>query len=106
MGKRAQPTDSWKNALQLGMMAAEANVVIAMRMWGMAGIWSVTKAENDRMMSEKTQAVTQSIVAANRAVMTGKRPDQILAAAIKPVRSKTRANSKRLAKRGPNFLKS
>ncbi|KIN73464.1 hypothetical protein [Sulfitobacter guttiformis] len=102
---KKQP-DFFRNAIQLGLMAAEANAVIAMRLWGMAGIWSVTKSENDRMVSEKVQAAAQSLVAANRSVMAGKSPDQVVAAAIKPVRRKTRANSERLAKRGPKFSQS
>ena len=83
------------------MMVAEANAVIAMRLLGMVGLWSVTPAENDRMVSEKLEAFNRSAIAANHAAMSGQRPDQIAAAALKPVRQKTRANSKRLAKRGP-----
>lgn len=97
------PFDYLRNGVQLGMMAAEAQTVITMRLWGMGGLWAVTEAENDRMVSEKTQALSQSMINAGLATMAGKRPDQIMAAAIKPMRQKTRANSKRLAKRGPKL---
>ncbi|SFR34248.1 hypothetical protein [Litoreibacter janthinus] len=103
MGKNATPLDHWQNALQLGMMTMEANAVIGMRIWGMAGFWAVTDSENQRMISEKAEAAKQGMMAAGLATMKGQRPDQVLAAAIKPVRRKTRANSKRLAKRGPKL---
>lgn len=95
--------DCWSNAMQLGMIGLESQAVIAMRVWGMGGLWSITDSELDRMVSEKSTAITQSYLNAGLAAFSGKRPDEILAEAIKPVRRKTRANSKRLAKRGPKL---
>ncbi len=86
-------------------MLAEAQSVIAMRVMGWSGLWSVTSTENDRMLSEKTEAMTRSIQNATLAAMTGKRPDEIVNAAVKPLRQKTRANAKRLGKRGPTMMK-
>lgn len=93
----------WKNSVQVSMMAAEAQAVIAMRVWGMAGLWSVTPHEKTRMIHEKAETMMTSGTRAGFAAATGKRPDQVMAAAIKPMRQKTRANSKRLAKRGPKL---
>lgn len=89
------------NAIEIGQMMAEANAVITMRTLGMAGLWSVTPAEDQRMVSEKVEAVTRSMSDATQAMMKGQNADQITAAALKPLRQKTRANAKRLTKRGP-----
>lgn len=86
---------------QIVSMVAEAQVVVAYRMLGMFGAWNVTPSESGRMVSEKHDAFTQSGNAAFAAAMAGKRPDQILASATRPLRLKTRANAKRLSKRGP-----
>jgi hypothetical protein len=71
-----------------------------MRMMGMAGVWSVTPAEDARMMSEKVQALTRAASDSTRVAMAGGSLDKIAAAAIKPIRQKTRANARRLGKRG------
>ena len=100
---RMTPTEAWRTALQLGWLTAEAQAVITMRMMGAAGFWSVAPRENHRMIEEKTEALVKSSVAAQMAVIKGRRPDQVLAAAVRPLRQKTRANSRRLAKRGPRL---
>ena len=94
------PIRFWGNAVQLGMMVAEANAVIAMRTMGMAGIWSVTPQENRRMLTEKVTALTKAGSDAAVAAASGAGPDVVIAAAIKPVRRATSANAKRLGKRG------
>ena len=103
MARYPTPLDMWSQAAQLGMVMAEAQAVIAMRMLGSMGLWSVTPAENSRMVSEKVSAMGQSMQAATQAMLSGARPDQITAAAIKPIRRKTRANARRLGKRGPKI---
>lgn len=100
MPRLLTPVDLWSNAFQAVMIMAEAQAVIAMRMWGIAGIWSVTPSENNRMVSEKVFALTRAATDAGTAVMRGRRADQVVAAAMKPIRQKTRANARRLAKRG------
>jgi hypothetical protein len=101
MARRSSAFSHWANAMQIGWVMAEAQSVIAMRLMGMAGLWSVTPHENTRMVTEKMHAVTKGMTDANRAALSGHSPDRIVAAALKPIREKTRANSKRLAKRGP-----
>ncbi|MCF7698421.1 antifreeze protein [Loktanella sp. M215] len=105
MARNATPLELFKTNMELGMMLAEAQSVIAMRVMGWGGLWSVTNTENDRMMSEKTEAITKSMQNATLAAMTGKRADEIVNAAVKPLRQKTRANVKRLGKRGPTKMK-
>lgn len=97
---RNTPVHYWANALQVGYLMAEAQAVITMRMMGMAGVWSVTPAEDGRMISEKVYAMTKATTDSAKVAMRGGTADQIAAAAIKPIRRKTRANAKRLGKRG------
>ncbi|XDA99180.1 antifreeze protein [Sulfitobacter sp. LCG007] len=95
------PSDMFQAAWQVGMLAAETQAVIAMRLWGFAGLWNVTPYENRRMVSEKAGAITQAALNASFAAMQGKPLDVVLTSAIRPLRQKTRSNSRRLAKRGP-----
>lgn len=97
---RFDPFASFQNSVQVAMMAAEAQAVITMRLMGMAGVWSVPPSEKTRMVSEKLKAMNRSSGEAMAAVLRGGTPDEVLAAAIKPYRQRTRANSRRLTKRG------
>jgi hypothetical protein len=85
------------------LMAVEAQMIIAMRLGGMAGFWNVTKAENHLMSTEKLAAAQASAFAAAAAIMLGANPAAVALAAIKPVRRKTAANVRRLGKRGLKF---
>jgi hypothetical protein len=88
-------------SLKTGMMLMEAQMVIGMRMMGMAGLWRVHPSETARMSSEKVSSATQSAVAASTAIMTGKSPSFIAEAALKPIARRTKSNVKRLARLGP-----
>ena len=96
----ATPFDYWANALQVGYVMAEAQAVIGMRLLGMAGVWSVTPAEDARMVAEKVYAMTKAVTDASRVAMLGGSASDVAAAAIRPIRQKTRANARRLGKRG------
>lgn len=85
------------------VMLAEAQSVIAFRLLGMAGVWSVAANENRRMVEEKLPAFTESLVAATLAGSHGGSPAEIVSASVKPLRKRTRQNSRRLAKRGPRL---
>lgn len=100
MAKFTTPMDYWMSGFQATLMLAEANAVIAMRMLGMAGIWSVPPSENTRMVTEKMAALSTAMARGTQAAMTGGSPDQVASAVIKPLRSKTRSNVRRLSKRG------
>ncbi|MBS8225864.1 antifreeze protein [Vannielia litorea] len=86
--------------MQMAVMAMEASAVIWMRMMGMAGTWNVAAGENARMVREKQLAFVKSAQEASRAAMGGR---NVAAAALRPVRRKTRSNVVRLAKRGPKL---
>jgi hypothetical protein len=80
------------------MMMAEAQTVVALRLWGMAGLWPTRPVETTRMVTEKWPAFLQSAGAAGAAAMKGHPPHRIAEAALRPIRRKTRANSRRLAR--------
>ena len=94
------PKQAAQLSLQTGLMMAEAQMVIAMRLWGMAGFWNTKPEENLRMVQEKAEAMVQASKAASRAMMSGGGAASVAMAALKPVRRRTRANVKRLTKPG------
>ena len=93
---------SWTNAVAL---MAETQAVIGFRMLGLAGIWAVTPSENRRMVDEKLPAFTEALIAGTIAGSRGRSPAQIMDATLRPLRRRTRQNSRRLAKRGPRLPK-
>jgi hypothetical protein len=95
------PAQMMKLSIQTSVMLAEAQMVIGMRMMGMMGLWRVLPSETTRMSSEKLEAISQAAVASSRAVLAGKAPAEVAAAALRPIRRKTASNVKRLARRGP-----
>ena len=88
----------WSLGLRTTWMLAEAQTVITLRLWGMAGLWPVSPSETSRMVSEKWPAFLQSAGAAGAAMMKGHGPDRIAEAALIPIGRRTRANSRRLAR--------
>lgn len=97
----ASPMDLWQAGVQLTMLGIETQMVIAYRLLGMSGVWAVAPSENERMVSEKAPAFAHAANAAMRAAASGKRPDEVLTAAVKPLRSRTKSNVRRLSRRGP-----
>lgn len=98
---RSHPFEALETSLNALQMLAEAQMVIGMRMMGMAGLWAVAPGENARMVAEKAPAFSEAGAAAWGAALSGARPDQVMAAWLKPISRRTRANSRRLSKRGP-----
>ena len=84
-------------------LAAETQAVVGFRMMGLAGMWSVTPSENRRMVDEKLPAFAESAISALFAGVRGMPPAAVVQAAIKPLRKRTRSNSRRLARRGPRL---
>lgn len=101
MNPMMTPTQMIDLSMKTGMMLMEAQMVIGMRMMGMAGLWRVHPSENARMSSEKVTAMNKVAIATSHAFMTGKSPALIAEAALKPVARTTKSNVKRLARRGP-----
>lgn len=90
----------FRTGMDAFLMVTEAQAVIAMRLWGLAGVWSVAPAEATRMLSEKPPILARAATEALGAAMTGKRPDEVAAAWLKPVARRTSANRRRLSRRG------
>ncbi len=95
------PAEIMRLSTKTGMMLVEAQMVIGMRMMGMMGLWRASPSENVRMSAEKLSAASEAAMASSRAMLTGKSPALIAEAALKPIRRRTSANVKRLARRGP-----
>ncbi|MDR0808829.1 MAG: antifreeze protein [Gemmobacter sp.] len=95
------PFESLRLALQTGQMLTEAQLVITLRLWGMAGLWNIAPEENLRMVQEKFETIAFSTAAATRAAMAGKGSAGVVMAALKPVRRRTRNNARRLSGVGP-----
>ncbi|MGB0658622.1 MAG: antifreeze protein [Mangrovicoccus sp.] len=96
----ATPIDVWRLGLQFYHIGAESQAVIAMRLMGMGGFWKVSAAENSEMVLEKPLAFAQSANEAMKSALNFDRPDEVLSAAVAPIRKKTAANAHRLAKAG------
>jgi vacuolar-type H+-ATPase subunit F/Vma7 len=100
MSRIFTPMDYWTNVMQVGCVMAEAQTVIAMRLMGAMGLWSVEETENRQMLNEKLFAFAKGTTDAAFAAMSGKSPDVVTALAIKPIRQTTRANQRCLTNRG------
>ncbi|MFN3822824.1 MAG: antifreeze protein [Pseudorhodobacter sp.] len=94
------PADALRLGYQMSMLTIEAQSVIAMRLWGMAGLWNVAPSENNRMVSEKSTAMFAAGLAVQRAVASGASATDTALAAIKPLRRRTGSNARRLSRRG------
>jgi hypothetical protein len=94
------PLDCWRAGMEFTAMMAEAQIVISLRLMGMAGVWNTPRGEHRRMVAEKAAAAQESGMAAARAMVSGARPTEVAQSALSPVRRRTRANAARLAKRG------
>ena len=92
------PRGYWRIVVQASQILAESNTVIALRLSGMAGLWPMSGAENQRMISEKMTATTQATHAVIRTGAAGGSLADIAIAAMKPVGRRTKANAKRLTK--------
>ncbi len=94
----SSPMAIWKSGFDAWRMLAEAQTVVALRMMGMAGFWTLSEGETTRMFTEKQQAFTQSALDSVAAAMRGQPPERVLAAAVRPLGRKTSANAQRLGR--------
>ncbi|NEX45639.1 antifreeze protein [Pseudotabrizicola algicola] len=98
------PVDLMRLSINTSIMLVQAQSVIAMRMMGMAGVWTVLPSENSRMVSEKLRAVVMAGAAAQKSALSGGSATQIAEAALAPVHRATAANARRLTRSGPKSL--
>ncbi len=88
----------WLNCAQL---AQDANSVVAMRLWGQVGTWTVPRGEGTQMVREKQTAFAAAILAAGYAAMDGQSSTGVADAALAPLTETARDNRARLARMGP-----
>lgn len=93
------PWSLWASSVQMTQLALETQTVVGLRLLGMAGMWPVARSESSRMWTEKPAAFVEAGGAAFWAAAAGKSPEEVLDAAVRPIRKRTRANSKRLSRR-------
>lgn len=85
---------------QMGRIALESQMIIAMRTAGMMGLIAQNPGEPFRMIAEKQAAASESLHAAMRAASQGQSGNRVMAAALRPYGKRTRANSRRLSGAG------
>jgi len=90
------PFALWNLSLEITRMAVESQRIVALRMMGMAGLVPMRADEPARMVAEKHKALAASGQAMSRAMKAGKSATDVMAAGVKPMRAKTKANAKRL----------
>jgi hypothetical protein len=88
----------WKSGYDAWRMMTEAQTVIAFRMMGLAGFWTLGEGETTRMITEKQRAFAHSAAAWTNAAMRGHPPERIFAAAIQPLGRATSGNVRRLSR--------
>lgn len=90
-------------SVSMGLVAIEAQMIVAMRLWGMMGLWNTPPSENMRMITEKAGAAMAAQSGIARAILSGEGVGAATLAAVEPVRRRTRSNVKRLTRRGPKM---
>jgi len=83
----------------LWRMTAEAQMVVGLRLWGMAGAWALPPGEALRMVSEKGPAWTEAWTRMGEAAMTGVGPVGVLSRGTSSLARPVRANRRRLTRR-------
>lgn len=92
------PNDLFSLQLKMTTLMVETQTVMALRLMGMSGAIPAKHGENERMVDEKGPAMAKAFAAGTKAMMQGKRPDQIMSAAMGPVSKRVTSNRKRLMK--------
>jgi len=84
--------------IRASQLAIESQMVIAMRVMGMAGAWPLRPDEMQRMVLEKGPAFWKAATKAQDAAFSGAPPQTIALAALKPLTRKARSNRRRLTR--------
>jgi hypothetical protein len=88
----------WATQLEAAFLAAEAGSVLTLRMMSFSGLRPMVPGEHLRMVVEKPPAFLAAALAAWIATVSGRRADEVLAAAIRPLRAEASANVLRLSR--------
>ena len=87
--------------LDCAALAADSQQVVAMRLMGMGGAWSVPRGEGGEMLREKLPAFTEAYVSGVLSVLAGRDPDRVLRAMLEPLSDLAALNRDRLSALGP-----
>lgn len=85
---------------QMARIAIDSQLVIGMRMAGMMGVVAQSPGEPFRMVAEKQAAASESLFAMAQAASRGDSAERVMSAALRPYSKRTRANSRRLTRKG------
>ncbi|MGD9864482.1 MAG: antifreeze protein [Pseudodonghicola sp.] len=85
---------------RVAVLLEDAQCVVAMRIMGFSGVWSVPPGESRDMIREKMPAFTEGLVAGALTAWEGRGPDRVMLAVVGPISQQARANRSRLARRG------
>ena len=96
--RQPSPAALWMAGYEAARLGLEAQMVIGLRLMGLAGCWTLPAAETTRMFTEKQAAFTKAGLAVGEAALKGGSGDTLLRAGVKPLRAKTGANVKRLSR--------
>lgn len=92
------PLSAYATALEAAFLMQEAASVLALRVAALSGLRPLAPGEALRMVAEKPPAFAASAHAALDAALRGRRADEVMAAALRPLRREARANVARLSR--------
>jgi hypothetical protein len=92
------PLSAYAAALEAAFLLHEATSVWALRAAALSGLRPLAPGEAVRMVVEKPPAFAASAHAALDAALRGRFADQVMAAALRPLRLEARANVARLSR--------
>ncbi|WP_370207695.1 hypothetical protein [Pararhodobacter marinus] len=93
--------DLFRLTLQTGLMLAQAQQVVAMRLLGAMGVWRLRPGEYTRMLVEKIDAAGDAQRGVAKALGQSKSPIVVARAALDPYARRTGQNARTLTWRGP-----
>jgi hypothetical protein len=88
--------DVWRDWIDVSLLAAEAQAVVALRMMRIASGGPRAAAETHRMVSEKFAALSAAKAAATSALVRGSGPTKVMRSALAPVKRHVRNNRNHL----------
>ncbi len=91
------PAAQMRLVTQFTRLAVDAQMVVGLRVAGMMGMIAQSPGEPIRMISEKHEALSESVMAMASAGWRGHSPERLLSAGMRPYGKRTRANSRRLS---------
>ena len=96
MARMTTPMDLALSGLRAWQVQAQSSAVMALRVWGMMGVWAMPPSEWTRMVTEKQAAFAEAGRKMALAAMTGAMPLAIHDKGMQPVARTVRGNARRL----------